>query len=42
MIGLMRADLTNRKPGGAESGGPSASADDVVDAEVVDDDREAK
>src|SRR6516162_397034 len=28
--------------GGAESGGSSGSADDVVDAEVVDDDREAK
>jgi len=30
------------QPGGAESGGSSGSADDVVDAEVVDDDREAK
>jgi molecular chaperone DnaK len=29
-------------PGGAEPGGSSGSADDVVDAEVVDDDREAK
>jgi molecular chaperone DnaK len=29
-------------PGGAEPGGTSGSADDVVDAEVVDDDREAK
>jgi len=28
--------------GGAESGGTSGSADDVVDAEVVDDDREPK
>ncbi|KAJ6861874.1 hypothetical protein NC651_037813 [Populus alba x Populus x berolinensis] len=28
--------------GGAESGGSSGSADDVVDAEVVDDDRESK
>ena len=28
--------------GGAESGGTSGSADDVVDAEVVDDDRESK
>jgi molecular chaperone DnaK len=27
---------------GAESGGSSGSADDVVDAEVVDDDRESK
>ena len=29
-------------PGDAESGGSSGSADDVVDAEVVDDDRESK
>ncbi|MCW2663787.1 MAG: chaperone protein DnaK, partial [Mycobacterium sp.] len=29
-------------PGGTEPGGASGSADDVVDAEVVDDDREAK
>ena len=28
--------------GGAESGGSSGSADDVVDAEVVEDDRESK
>jgi molecular chaperone DnaK len=28
--------------GGGAPGGPSGSADDVVDAEVVDDDREAK
>jgi molecular chaperone DnaK len=31
------------QPGGPESGGSSGSADDVVDAEVVDDDdRESK
>ncbi len=37
-----QSDQAGGPGGGAESGGTSGSADDVVDAEVVDDDREPK